>query len=375
MQLYELIVNSAFVASKIQKNDGSMTKGHNGPWNDSDTPVRTTAHWAICFYKAFKISGDTILKEAAFAACDYLLSDKARPYGLAFYCREGNIGKNKSNGLIGQAWGVEPLIYIGIEEDNKTYISVAQKILDLHPYCKERHGWSIIEISGEIDQFCHTLNQQLWFAAMANKVANPRSNLFTNTTDFLTNLPDNLQLIRSNLIHHKYQLGGDSSNRELFYLHKLIAQTRKFTDNRTSIKTLIELSEGYQSFVLYAFAMIFEDSIQTKQFFEKGLIHWLMKAANFTYQSFVPIEFSKNKFAWTYNPVGFELAYFWQTVGAIMTKTDVDSISPEFLVNLQINNFYDFENQLLQLNTTDPTVLASRLYEACRLNNYNIVSN
>ena len=79
-----------------------MPMGHNGPRFDIDTPLRNTAHWAITFLRSFQLSKDDIFINAARKSLEYISSHSRRSNG-AFFCRN-SIMKDKSNGLIGQAW-------------------------------------------------------------------------------------------------------------------------------------------------------------------------------------------------------------------------------------------------------------------------------
>ena len=46
-------------------------KGHNGPWNDLDTPVRVTAHWSILLLKGYALTRDKKMRS--------LLPDEFQP--------------------------------------------------------------------------------------------------------------------------------------------------------------------------------------------------------------------------------------------------------------------------------------------------------
>ena len=58
MNLYDLLVDTADRAIEIQRSDGSMPPGHNGPYYDPETPVRNTAHWSITFVRLADNIGD-----------------------------------------------------------------------------------------------------------------------------------------------------------------------------------------------------------------------------------------------------------------------------------------------------------------------------
>ena len=83
--------------------------GHNGPYNDPETYVRTHAHLSILFFKAFKITKNNKYKKEAIRQINFLLLKEARPYNSTFHYRNKK-GKDKCNGLIGQAWSIEALM-------------------------------------------------------------------------------------------------------------------------------------------------------------------------------------------------------------------------------------------------------------------------
>ena len=161
-----LIFKSACAGLKLQRKDGSFPEGKNGPWNHIVTPVRNTSHWAILLYNAYLISNDNKLRTAAINACNYLLEPSVRPHNSAFYCRIGPNNRIKSNGLIGQAWAVEPLIYIGKHENNDNYLDLAEHILTIHPFDSKNNLFESIEIDGQPIGINYTLNQQIYFMAM-----------------------------------------------------------------------------------------------------------------------------------------------------------------------------------------------------------------
>ncbi len=88
MNLYDVVLLSASSALSMQKGDGSMPSGWNGPYHQSETPVRNTAHWLITFLKAYEITNDAGYKEAAEKCAEYLLSDNARPLNATFWHRK-----------------------------------------------------------------------------------------------------------------------------------------------------------------------------------------------------------------------------------------------------------------------------------------------
>ena len=47
-----IFLDSCKRALKLQNPKGEMPAGHNGPYQDPETPIRNTAHWIVSFAKA-----------------------------------------------------------------------------------------------------------------------------------------------------------------------------------------------------------------------------------------------------------------------------------------------------------------------------------
>ena len=113
MFLSDIIMQTSRAALQLQRADGSFPEGCNGPYHDSETPVRNTAHWLITMLKAFEISqAKPDFIDSAWRAVQYLLSPSARPMNATFFCRT-NPEKDFCNGVIGQAWVIEALAIAG----------------------------------------------------------------------------------------------------------------------------------------------------------------------------------------------------------------------------------------------------------------------
>src|SRR5262245_57369910 len=96
----EVILASAGRALALQRADGSFPQGHNGPWNDVDTPARVTAHWLVLLTTAYRQTPDDGFKAAALRAADFLASPALRPGHATFHCCISDNPWQASNGLI-----------------------------------------------------------------------------------------------------------------------------------------------------------------------------------------------------------------------------------------------------------------------------------
>ncbi len=180
----EIIISSATRGVELQGKKGDMPPGHNGPWNDPQTPVRNTAHWSLLFWKPSSLRVMIRLSSCSEAA-DYLVSHEARPMNATFYCRYTS-SKDFCNGLIGQAWVIQALLQLGDYFQRPQYINLAQEIFLLHEIDQPSGLWRIRNVDGSIGGISHTFNQQLWFAVMGvllNKLR-PHEDVRTRTDRF-----------------------------------------------------------------------------------------------------------------------------------------------------------------------------------------------
>ena len=370
-KLLDLIVKSAEKGLELQAKDGSMPTGHNGPWNDPDTPVRTTAHWAMTFFRAFEISVESRFCDACVAACNYLLSKEARPYGCTFYCRKPESKKAMCNGLVGQAWAVEPLLVVGRALKHQPFLNTAEEVLALHPYSEERHCWSNVEIDGAVISN-DTYNQQVWFAVMSLLAGEENKKLRRCALDFFKHLSVTIEFLERGLIKHHFmsvlsmprKLGSTIRRQVRFVLAPRAAQCER--------NSLLELSNGYLTFLLYGIAMA-EDYYPQSVWSPLGNKQLIRDAVNYIQNRYPFYLLGENRYAWTYNPVGIEMAYVLQVFGARLELNHTFAATPEMWLTLQFQHYYDADRGLMDRNTVDPVVLAARLYEATRIRNYSLM--
>jgi hypothetical protein len=364
MQLDDLITASVKKGLEIQSDTGCFPCGHNGPWKDEDTYTRTTAHWALLLYKAYQITDNDDYLFASRKACDYLLSKECIPFDRTFYCRKKISGKNLCNGLIGQAWAVEPLIFIGKEIGHDKYLCAAEKVLLHHHYDYSKHAWSVIEIDGKKLGIDATLNQQIWFSTMALILGSylKSDQLMETSHDFFENVASIIEFMDEGLIQHTFSIdGGGVKNR----LKKLLMRCSLTTDE------LLHRSVGYLTFVLYGFALAYKYSCDADFWKNERMRNMLLASINYMESKF-PYGYLEGKdFLWQYNPVGIEMAFVLETFQDFLSLNISEKNIVKWL-SKQFEGYYDFEQWLMIRNTGDPAILSSRLYEAIRLKNYQL---
>lgn len=357
LKLYHLILKSAASALGKQEKDGSMPQGHNGPWGCYDTPVRNTANWLKLFLFAYRETGDEAFLSAGKKSLNYLLSEEARPYNASFYCRR-NDDRNKTNGLIGQAWVLESLIESYAVFNNPEIISVAKDVFCLHEFDETKGLWYEIKLRGEVQDLCKTFNQQLWFAAMGDRIARIEQNpaIEKRVQIFLKKLAVNFNVYGDGLIKHVIAGKSNSLNRL-----KRLKRFRKSSvlDRHKNSLLQYNISLGYHSFNLYAFALLKET--------HPDLHFWsyskFKKALRFIETREYVKKLEDNEYGFGYNVAGIELAY----ILSVFMENSVDK--QKYWIEKQFQKNYNFRENLLNRNTCDPETLSARLYEASRLSN------
>lgn len=348
MELYNFLVKSANEGLKMQNKNGSVPAGHNGPWSDPDTPVRNTSNWLKLFCFVYKKTNERKYLDALKKATNYLLSEKSRPYDKTFYCRT-NRDKNKSNGLIGQAWVLEALIesYRILKKDK--ILKTMEKVYLLHNFDYKKNLWYEINIDGSIRKICGTYNQQLWFAVMGLELFKLSHNdmIKKRIDTFINNMNSHFKVYNNGIIKHKIE----ESNSPLKKLKSNINNLRKK-----------DLSLGYHSFNLYGFALLKQNYPNLKLWKSKKFI----KSLEFIETEKYKKDIKKNKYGFCYNVSGIEVAY----VLSVFKKNSEKQ--QKYWLKKQFQRNYDFNKNLLCKNTYDPETLSARLYEASRLENLKI---
>ena len=365
MKLHELIVKVAETGLELQSRDGSMPSGRNGPYNDRETPVRNTSHWAITFSKAFQVTSQEKYTTAAIGCTEYLSGKKARPYGKTFWHRKSN-SKDQCNGLIGQAWSIESIAVVSNIFNMPELANLATEIFYLHPFNSKKKLWHRVEINGEVLSIDETFNHQLWFAATSSMINSKDTEKIHRIIKIF------LQGIQENIVQYTNGLIGQSIKTKkritydknlILFFKKIVAQLMQSKKKRN---WALYKSIGYHTFNLYAFALLvkkFEaNHVWPESIITKALEY--AKSCNFTNQ------IEENEFGFSYNPPGFELP-----LALIEFEKDKNNVNYSYiskLISQQLLMSFNFETYLMNKNNHDPLTHTARFYEATRLPNLEI---
>jgi len=356
--------------------NGYIKPGHNGPYNDVETPVRNTAHWLIIFSYLYTETHEKKYYNAIIKCAKYLTSNNARPANATFYCRK-NKNKDFSNGLIGQAWVIEALVEVFKILGEKKYLDLASEVFLLHPFDESKGLWKIVNVDGSVRNFDMTFNHQLYFSASASSIYNLTKNLrIKEMIDiFFGKLKYNLDIYGYGLIKHSIVFKGTINDR----IKKSGKNIKLVLFNVVKGKNMIYKEIGYHIFNVYAFTILYNNGFGIEFFngdkfnkilkftFSKRLLNSLKENNHTSDMSNIPIiskNIKVNRYGFAYNAPGFEIPYIYITFKDKIdnyNKIDIDQI-----VNEQIRLTYDYNKRKFSNNTEDERTLTSRIYELVR---------
>ena len=358
MNFHEILVQSADAGlSKQNKQTGAFPAGHNGPYHDSETPVRNTSHWLLVLLKVYSITGDAKYKKAAEECIIYLTGDEARPMKYTFWHRK-NPKKDSCNGLIGQAWTIEALVEAYRQFEIEECIEIAEEVFLMHPYDDFRNVWHRVAVDGRHLPFDKTFNHQLWFAMAGGLIVDANGNeaIKKQVVGFLDRLNEYLLLYKDGLIYHPLKFKKNIKDRVKNGIKWVLFSSR---ENR---KKLRYKAIGYHSFNLYALAILrtifpdhaFWSSDKMQKILRYGDSEGYKKAIK------------DNKFGYPYNPPGIEMAYALQVFEPKGKNNEIG-----YWLKSQLENTLD-SDFLMSRNSSDKETCTARIYEATRLENYSI---
>lgn len=357
MTLYELIVKSSEAGVNLQdEKKGTLPAGHNGPYHDEHTPVRNTAHWTLLFLKSYKITDNSKFLGAANRAADYFLSKEARPMGATFWQRKCK-NKDTCNGVIGQAWTIEALVEAGKVLERTELLDLAVDVFSMHPFDERMGIWKRMAPDGMILPHDVTFNHQLWFAASGALIADETGNeeIGKQVERFMDKLDTNFRIYSSGLIYHMLIFRYD-------WKQIIKDGIRIMKESKERKRKLAYKAVGYHLFNLYAFAMLRQqypnDPFWNSKKFEKAL--------SYAMDNQFKEKVSENIYGYPYNPPGFEMPLVIQEFG------DDDVSEKKWWIQQQLDRCFDYNSWLMTKETEDPETHSARLYEATRLEDFEI---
>ena len=351
--IYELLLLSAEHILNLKKKTDSFPAGHNGPYKDTETPVRNTSHWLFLLAALYLKTGDNKWKIESNKVIEYLGSSQARPYHKTFHCREKK-GKDRCNGLIGQAWAIEALVHAAKAFDRHDCYNLAEKVFLIHPWDLTSGIWQRVEVEGTVLTYDGTFNHQLWFAAAASQLtktpmAQKRARIF------LDKITERVQLYPNGIIFHSSSISLLANYLKCGF-KVFLRELRNRLKNQTMRNRLYLKSVGYHGFNLYAFAML-KKKYPEARIWKTDNFKMLLNA----HRNDMFIRDLKNsEFGFRYNLSGIEIAYGVETFFQ-------DKKEATLWLNRQFKETFLDEYRPLSRDVPDPNTAMARIYEAARL--------
>jgi hypothetical protein len=251
---------------------------------------------------------------------------------------------------VGQAWAIEALAEAALCLDAEPLAKLAESVFLRHPFDARTGLWSRVEADGTPLGPDWTLNHQLWFAA-AGAVLAPLASAEVGgrVRAFLSALPRSLALHRDGAVRHAVSPAAAARAAPRVALRLARARLRGGA-------ALREKAVGYHAFNLHALAIL-RARVPDHPFFASPRLE---RAWRFAGSDAFRAAAGGNPYAWSYNPIGLEMAFALEVFGAAPGE-------PERWVAEQLRRHFDPVTRLLARATPDPATLAARLYEAARL--------
>nr|MBS0036712.1 hypothetical protein [Saprospiraceae bacterium] len=357
--VWDIIIKELGEALSNQRSDGSFHPGHNGPYRDPETPVRNTSHWLYTLCWAYVQTGKKAYHRAAEQAIGYLLSEKARPMAASFWIRK-NPKKDFCNGLMGQAWVLEALLYASRALEREDCYAAAEEVYFLHHFDPKLHIWNRLNVDGSQTTPDVTFNHQLWFAATAGML-HRSAEAKEASKSFFERKATKVRTYSDGIINHVSPVTS---------LTYKIRDPKKISEGilghgyyHISKGKLRKKASGYHAFNLYAFALL-KNTFPNHDFWSSNKFKKMYAVTNKRKYKEEQID---NKYSYPYNPTGLEMAFVNETF-----FPENEGIIKGWL-NHQIEHTAEPGQSIMTRNSYDPLTSRARIYECCRLiNNYDL---
>ena len=347
---------------------GYATPGNNGPHGHKDTPVRNTAHFLSIYSFLYKKTLEIKYKDMADALFMYLKNKQSESKSGAIECMvDGKF--DHLNGLIGQAWVVEGLLYYySVFQDNDA-IEIADRIIGVQQYSFEEHLWHRIELDGSDIGIDPTYNHNVWFAACASELLKFKDDpkLREVLEDFVRNgTGQDFRTYKDGVLKHSVLVAAKLSFKAKLKkaIRIMLYPVRKYNPRKLDYRYM---ENAYHIFDMYGFSIL-QENMNNEDFFisekYKRAIKCALDIVYYNKMNYVPDYLSKgvpfNVFGYSYNPPIFEYPYV-----SLVQKADVQKIN-EDIINTQMKLMFDQHTNMFSKNNPDILTWNARAYEIIR---------
>lgn len=320
---------------------------NNGPHQDKETEIRAMSHilyiscWLYhqnCHKPQYKL--------LCYELIDYIKKNGQLTKNGCYLIRNES-GKDPGNGLVGQAWVLEALLYAAEVYKDDSILKVIEEHITNFKFDDRYKAWNYIGENGELLGVHQTFNQQVWFSSICLKL-NKESCHHKNALEFFRSHLKNVNLYDDGVIFHDTLLREINSS----FVSKIKDKIRGLRrEKHKSIQR--KRSVGYHSFNLVALLEYYSRYKEDEFFKSKA---WFQILAAPSRDSFIS-DLSSNKYGYTYNQCGFELAYIFQEINEKLSM---------YYLEQQFRFIQKKDDTINVVDAIDSKLAKARIYEYCR---------
>lgn len=353
---------------------GHADPGINGPYQYNDTPVRNTGHWLIIYSFLWKRTQNKKYMDVAITFADYLINVQSQSMSGAIACMDGS-HFDRINGLIGQAWTIEALVYAAKALEKPDCFECALKIFNSQIFDDSLKLWKRVELDGHEVDYDYTSNHQIWFAIAGcilldyKEDERIRSEVNAFAAEFNRT---HFRIHRNGLIRHYLLLKRPSARIKApvaytkLIIKQLLLPMRRKNPNKYD---MYAQEKGYHVFELYGFAILQyylgAELFPKEKLFKAVEYGTNIKKLNQIYNTSAGLLYDDpnciNKYAYGYNSPAFEMPYINEVFKTGLSDRDLKS-----LFEIQKKLTWNPQTMQFDKNTFDGKTLTSRLYEYIR---------
>lgn len=331
-----------------------LPNGKNGPHGHKMTKARVLAHLTVL--NTFLYQKTNLEKYKASSSKSLSLLLQFSYNNIFFWTREEPF-LSSTNGLIGQAWSVEPLIFIenlGLTDTIKHEYNINYFFSKIS-FDIDDGLWFDNDLAGVITKKNLTFNQQVWFTGLLISYDNHHLDFHKNIYIFLDNLLNHTKLTQKGVFQQAIRLRNSN------ILKRFLKSLIKIASYLKDFKIISEKNYGYHIFTLVGLAMI-HDKYHSHSYFRSNKFY---KALKVILKDSFYRKLENSKFSYRYNVVGLELPFVIKTFYDYFDaneKIKLESIYKKS-IDKQIELFESESPDML----LDYITLKSRIYEIYRL--------
>jgi len=232
-----------------------MLAGRNGPYQDLESPIRNTSHWLASFSIASILTGEQVYRVAANKLLQFLL-DASEWQHNGLYVHRQKARKDWCNGVIGQAWVAEALLFAGKALNSEAAIDDALRLLHNLPFDAEKGAWERLDPVHRNLGIDYTYNHQSWFASVVAEAGKYDNELYLQAVSFL-NLSKSASLSVDEVGVVRHLMQNQPSRLSSLSLKALIRRACSKIDPSPGHEVdPVERGIGYHLFVMYSLARL-----------------------------------------------------------------------------------------------------------------------